>query len=269
MPAPPEPAPPALDYAPPPTAGRRRLRWVARRWPLWLLLAAAGLGWAYGPPAWRHGRLIRLQEACLSAELPRERPVIEADAVAAAALVAARPAEYRRNPVGHAVRVDPRWAALAAELGLPPWPDPPPGYPLWTMFCHERFTPDGRRRLVVVEGWGLHAVVTTVEPGGWAGRRPRVAWRDSAVWGPASAKAYVEAHDVPGSSRHEAGVPDPDDRSRFTVPIVRKGVHGTFELRLGDDDRVTIRLLDPDAFTARANVLRAARDRAASRPTTH
>src|SRR4051812_31673275 len=117
-PTPSAPPPPALDYAPAPGARRRLARRVLRWWPAWLLLVAVGLGIAYGPRAWRRYQLLKLQEACLTAELPQDRPVEEDDPAAAAALMAARPGEYVLRSDGCAVRVDPRWAALAAELGV-------------------------------------------------------------------------------------------------------------------------------------------------------
>ena len=65
--------------------------------------------------------------------------------------------------------------------------------------------------------------------------------------------------------RINAGVPDPGDRSRFTIAFELNGVPGTFEYRLGDDDRVTMCLLDPDGFKVRA----AARAAAATHPATN
>jgi hypothetical protein len=48
-----------------------------------------------------------------------------------------------------------------------------------------------------------------------------------------------------------AGVPDPINRSRFTGPFTLGGVAGTWEYRLGDDDRVTMRLVDAKGFQDR------------------
>ena len=247
----PESPPPALDYAGPSRPGllRRALRW----WPIWALVVAAGFGVAYGPGVWRHVRLMRLQAACLSADLPRDRPVLETDRAAAAALVAAGPPEYSLDLNGVAVRRDPRWAALAAELGLPPWPGHGPGYPMPTVFCGERFTPSGARRLVVLEGFDD---VTVIEPAGWGGGRPRVVWRARVR----QAAAFDRVGEVlnrlvlaPGASPSAmAGVPDPADRSRFTMSAKFNGVPATVEFRLGDDDQVTQAVVDEPGFTARA-----------------
>lgn len=239
-----------LDYAPPVSGRRRAWRRVWRAWPVWLLLLQVGLSIAYGPAAWRRWRLLRLQAACLTAELPRDRPVYENDTAAAAALLAARPGEYRRDQ-GSALRTDPRWAALAAEIGTATGTVPGvPGRP--TAFCHERRTPDGRRRLVVVEHW---MEVLVIEPAGAFGGPPTVLahqryWR---MFGTLS--SYTEG--LPPSIRVGAGLPDPADASRFTMPFVFYGIAGTYEGRLGDDDRVTIRLLDEPGFAARAKAARA------------
>src|SRR5687767_516862 len=107
------PSAPALDYASPPTARRRWKRRRRRAWPVGLLLVVVGLGIAYGPGVWRQWHVLRLQEACMTAVLPADRPVYEDGKVAVRALVAAWPGEYQLNRwEGGAVRVDSRWAAL-------------------------------------------------------------------------------------------------------------------------------------------------------------
>lgn len=261
----PSPAP-ALDYVPRPAARRRFARRTLRLWPVWCMLLAAGLAWVYGPRVWARWKLLQLQEACLTTEMPADRPVWERDANAARVLVAARPGEYVLNRYGHVARVDPRWAALAAELGVAPWPVGPS--PMPTTFCHERFTPDGRRRGIVAEAWNF---VTVIEPGGWFGGGPRVVRSKQVNWDSVSFNAIDLAMDFSGPSRTSGGVPDPVDRSRFTVSFVLNGVAGMVEYRLGDDDRVTIRLLDPDGFIRRAKAARAAaiaaKEAPATRPT--
>ena len=256
----PTPAPPALDYAPP--ARRRGLRRAVRLWPVGLLLLVVGLGIAYGPRAWRHYQLMRLQAACLSAELPQDRPVWETDPAAAAALVAAWPGEYVLDAGGRAVRADPRWAALKDEWHRAREPQPRARKPVPTLFCNERHTPDGRRRLVVVEGRGWHLGAAVVEPAGWTGGLPRMAWWDAARWDAALWEPIRSADDLPYSIRHGAGAPDPADPSRWTAPFAFNGVPGTFEFRLADDDTVTVRLLDPAGFRAKAAAARVAHEAA-------
>ncbi|HYE19072.1 MAG TPA: hypothetical protein VEA69_11545 [Tepidisphaeraceae bacterium] len=248
----PTPAPLALHYARPVRPWARRLR---RWWPVGLLVLVAVLAVAYGPHARRHYQLMRLQAACLSADLPQDRPVYEEDPAAAAALAAERPADYTLDvgdQAARAVRVDPRWAALAAEAGMGPVPYVLLGWTQPTTFCHERFTPAGRRRLVVVEGWRRSARATVVEPSGWTGGRPRVAWRGMPEWDRTTEDALGSTNYLPGSLRVGAGTPDPADRSRWTAPFVFCGVPGTFEYQLADDDTVTVRLLDPAGFMAKA-----------------
>jgi len=260
---PPSPSAPALDYAAPPSARRRWMRRLRRGWPVGLLLIVAGLGIAYGPGVWRRWQVLRLQAACLTAEMPTDRPVLEADPVAAQSLVAAWPGEYQLDRWGQAVRADPRWAALAGALGVPPWPYVAPGSTLATLFCHERHTPDGRRRVVVVEGW---VNVTVIDPAAWpVGDGPRVVWRELALGQSAANDPVRDAtRGLQGPlPHHSAGVPDPADPARFTAPFVWNGVPGTWEYRLGNDDRVMMRLLDPAGFIVRAN---AAKARAATQP---
>ncbi|HYE19342.1 MAG TPA: hypothetical protein VEA69_12910 [Tepidisphaeraceae bacterium] len=233
-------SPPALDYAAGPPARRRLLRRAARLWPAWLLLLLVGLGIAYGPWAWTRYRVHRLQEACMTAALPRDRPVCETDPAAARALVAARPGGYRLDRSGWAIRPDPRWAALATELGVPA---PASATTAATVFVGERFTPSGARRLVVIQHDGGAAVI---EPGGWT-RPPRVAWRgvvrawedDPAQWAALEPKTTF------------AGTADPADGSRWTVGFTLRGVPGTWEYRLYDDGRISKYLVDPTAFAAR------------------
>ena len=254
-------SPPALDYAPYPTARRRWMRRLRRVWPVALLLIVASLSIAYGPGVWRRWQVIKLQEACMTAELPTDRPMWEWEPVAAKALVAARPGEYELNSDGFAVRTDSRWAALASVLGVRAWVDVPSGSARVTLFCHERHTPDGRRRLVTVEGWRY---CTVIDPVAWSGGDgPRVVWQEKLGYAPAITDAIDASGGLSGPSRFMAGVPDPVDPTRFSALFVTRGVPATFEYRLGNDDRVTMRLLDPEGFIARAT---AAKARAATQP---
>lgn len=254
-----EPGAPAgvgpLDYAPADSAARRWARGARRWWPVAVLLAVAAVGLVYGPHACRHVRLMRLQAACLDADLPRDRPVLEWNPAAARALVAERPQEYKLSvDCTEASRVDPRWAVLRDELRLGRLSDSP-GPAAATLFLHERLTPAGRRRLVVLEElW-----VTIIEPGTWTGSRPRVVGRGRIERGPALADALRPLKGAEPDGRSMAGVPDPRDASRFTVTAVWHGVPATLEYRLGDDDDVTERLLDPEGVSARARAVAAER----------
>jgi hypothetical protein len=72
------------------------------------------------------------------------------------------------------------------------------------------------------------------------------------AWGDDIQECFASTIGLDGPDRVWAGVCDPADPSRFTVAFLRCGVAGTFEYRLGDDDRLTMRLLDADSFVARA-----------------
>jgi hypothetical protein len=206
-------------------------------------------------------QLLRLQRACLTAELPTERPVFEQGVTegAAEALARGHPGEYEyTSGADIAARPDCRWAALAARFGITPSYGGDA-----TVFLHERWTPGGRRRLVVLEyspRWADRVYV--VEPAtGWMIGEPRLLLREKAAWGDDIKDFFLPTIGLAGPDRVWAGVPDPSDRSRFTVPFLRCGVAGTFEYRLGDDDRLTMRLLDPDGFVARAREQREIQER--------
>jgi hypothetical protein len=189
--------------------------------------------------------------------MPADRPVVEADRAAAPALIAAWLGEYQSNLWGSAVRVDQRWAALAGALGIPVGAATQMQSSPATVFCHERRTPDGRRWLVVAE-WGFSWQLTVIDRAVWPiGDGPRMLRREAVVWDGASADAIHATHALPGPTRFGAGVPDPADSTRFTLPFVYYGVPGTWEYRLGDDDRVMVCLLDPEGFTARAKAAKA------------
>ncbi|HYE21203.1 MAG TPA: hypothetical protein VEA69_22345, partial [Tepidisphaeraceae bacterium] len=147
---------------------------------------------------------MRLQAACMTAQMPQGRAVYEGDPAAAAALMAAWPGEYRLGPEG-AARTDARWTAFWATAGgtAAPWGGSPGSA---TTFCHERYTPAGRRRLVVVEGLLSAAVV---EPAGWAGGRPRVVWEGVADRDWADRPALAVIANLPGPYTIRGGIPDP------------------------------------------------------------
>jgi len=240
-----------IDYAPQISARRRLLR----RWSVSLVsLGIIVIGIVYGPRLYRHWQLLRVQEACMTMELPKDRPVFEMDRASASVLVAAWPAEYQYDEsLGWALRFDPRWTAMESRLPAPTLNNLRLGA-MATTFCHERHTPDGRRRLVVLEGSEYY---TVIEPAGWFGGAPRVVAR----------RKSARLMDLPDGAfparkwnyHEDAGIADPADRSRFTASFVYNGAAGTWEYRLGDDEQLTMRLLDPEGFVARVRAAHAAR----------
>ena len=121
-----------LDYAPPPPAHRRRRFRVA----LWLLLlagmVAAGVRW--GPPLWRRATLLYLQRQCL-------RYAASPDQV-----VCTEPLPYGgvTPPFTYQLPDPPCLVDFAPRVtGDPPGRGP-------VVFLHERRTPGGVRRLVVL-----------------------------------------------------------------------------------------------------------------------
>lgn len=182
----------------------------------------------------------------MSAELPGDRVVCDEDPASARALVAALPAEYQLDSSRWAVRVDSRWTTWIRDGRISI--SNSAGFPLSTTFLHERHTPSGERRLVVLEGWES---VVVLKPMGWLGE-PSPVITEKPTLDDRSFQTIYLANNLPGPTRIYAGVADPLNWSRFTVPFVFHGVAGTWELELTEDDRVTRRLLDPDGFAARA-----------------
>ena len=184
----------------------------------------------------------------MTAELPVDRPVLECDPVAARALLVARPTEYYKDEDGYAVRVDSLWEAWMAGGGTPIWRIRPMFSRESTTFLHERHTPSGQRRLVMVEGW---AQVTVFEPAGLLSGGPRVVKRGIAVLDKECDAIVNIAYSSQGDTRLYAGIADPADKSRFTSAFMLNGAAGMWEFVLEDDDRVTMRLLDQNSFIAR------------------
>jgi len=240
------PAPP-LDYHQRPSTRRRLIKRMLRWWPAYLGLLAVGLGVACGPRLLERSKLLSLQEACMTAELPQDRPVFETNPESARSLVAAYPAEYRLQNAS-AIRADNRWLKLLTQLGINPKPGRWTGFPFETDFLHERFTPSGARRLVVIENLGMAVLV---EPRGWF-RRPRVIDFRAIEFDERSARLWQRAKNGRTLTRISAGTPDPTDGSRFTISETLGDITGTWEYRLTDDDHITGRLLDTEEFTRKA-----------------
>lgn len=79
-----------------------------------------------------------------------------------------------------------------------------------------------------------------IAPAAWpVSDGPRVARQMEVEWDAASSEAFTVASALRGSTRLMSGASDAADHTRFTVPFVFNGVPGTWEFRLGNDNRVT------------------------------
>lgn len=231
------PAPPAADagrplsYAPPPP-GRRRRR--ARR--VGLVLLAVGIafaGWRWGPAARDRAGLLYWQHRCATYAPPADQIVYASGPTDVAALKpdpayvvqpfgppTGAPVAARRPP--DCFDRYPPAEAMAVSSSIPPGP---------VLFLHERRTPGGERRIVVVRlypvSW-VPIVSHTIGPAGlWAG--PTVDPR------PGISTAFFYTTDP---TRHRlrifAGQPDPADLSRFTIAYELDGQPGTVLGQLTD-----------------------------------
>jgi len=254
-----------LDYALAPTAWQRRVRRF-RRWSgITVIFICVGLAIVLLPKRYRRWQLLRMQDASLRADLPRNQRVYESDSAEARALISRR-SEYYWNGYDGAARPDARWMQLSKQTD-----------PAWacagaasrtsaTVFLHERLTPSGRKRLVVVEMLprihGPMMRVQIIEPATWtAGARLLTAellhMRGEGVFG------FVQLADAGisvGSGRQMySGQFDPSDPSRFSIPFCYLGVAGEVDCRLGDDDHVTADIAKAylERVTAALNAARA------------
>jgi hypothetical protein len=225
-----------LSYAP--ARGRHR-RWV-KRIVVGLLLMTLGLAafhWRAEP--WRRARMLYYQRQCEAYSPPADEVVFDNDPARSAALRAKPGYVTQKN-------IDPR----------PVFRTPPGcwnGYADATRvgvheqgggtkaFLHERRTPRGERRLVVVEFFPFSwtpVVAQAIETSPLAGR--------AEVRGYLHSELFLDPQSPPRSLRIFAGQPDPADASRFTIVYEWDGRRGTIDGRLNDDD--TIVLTDRDGL---------------------
>jgi len=229
-----------------------------RRAPVLIFALACGVAAIWLPPVLRNIPAVRVQSPCLDARIPGELPVCEPDALRAAEILRQGVADYRPGMYGSAVRLDPRWQALATTLVVPGVPTPgvtimSPGWPAAaTTFVHELSTPTGhRKRIVVLEDLDR---VTVIEPAALLGGPARVIYRGDV-------DTDWKSHDIFRSIRPQipgarvwAG--EWTDRCGFEVRFEVEGVAGRFTYRLDDGDTVTRWLLDPREFGKRLQARR-------------
>lgn len=227
-----KPSIPGLDYEPAPS--RRRL--IARRATLLgALLICLAAGYWYVPEIRRRIELAYWQRRCLAY-------------MAAADQIALQTPMDRLSPGAPSYNgmktpptkgvVPPEWAALSRLIV-------PPGFVSeGTLFLHERISPGGNRRLVIIDAttafheetmgmlYNLNLRIRLVEPGSfWS---PPVTMEWPHIIGNAN-------RNVVGEARIYAGQPDSNDASRFTIRMVDiDGFETVFSGRLHDDDVVSL-----------------------------
>jgi len=244
--------PAQLEYAPAaPFLRRKRIRRIA------LLLIFSTLviaGWRYGGPVIRQARLLNVQRQCL-AYAPSADRIASSDDPADLAALSTLP-DHRVLVNQNGARPNhPRIVAYAPRC----WNDfTSASFPLLNhlrtaaiVFCHERTSRSGVRRLVVVErgtAWPhypynpLNLDVLLVEPASPMGRPidrtpvyPDIFYTGATAIETAALRIF-------------AGQPDPADPARFTIRYQVAGHEHLVEGRLNDDGKdVTLKFLNPPA----------------------
>jgi hypothetical protein len=202
--------------------------------------------------------ILELQEACLAYTAPTDQVVVEQDSKAAALLLKEHPAEYHDywdHPYDNhfqnftlklpeagpsAMRIAPPWAALSARVKFRP--DAPNYDKGGTIFCGERFTPSGERRLLVIQYISTPTPYLYFSP-----RVDLVALVITPAKGAEIPKDYALQHNhgvwvtnviVPPPVRIYAGQSDPADRTHVTFKYELKGKSDVVDIRLADDESV-------------------------------
>jgi hypothetical protein len=235
----------SLEYAPgAPIRRRRRIRRVL----VLLVLIGVGLAvWRWGPGAWKHVTLLYWQRQCMNYQVQSDVLLYENDPVKAAALLRPPDSDY----VPMTLYMQPHTVVTQAIY----YPRSLREFEARTtktfrpmgsaiIYLHERRTPAGKRRLVVVY----------TEP--WNGAGALWEW---AVYDPAGIfepKLLNSGEDQEGLKRGMMtglyiprrlgpGQSDAADPTHFTIPCFVTGhLIGTYDGRLTDEDRVVIAVRD-------------------------
>jgi hypothetical protein len=117
------------------------------------------------------------------------------------------------------------------------------GDPPQILFLHERISPSGHRRLVLVENVTANALSIT------SGMIPRVIVPGT-IWSPARELSEQKLLEFSGryiEAQFYFGQPDPSDASHFTIDfdVKEHARHGTIDAWLNDDETVTFKLRNP------------------------
>jgi hypothetical protein len=242
-----EPAPQPLEYAKRPPRTRRRVVWP-------LLLLILGISAIFG---YRHRREITEWASLVHL---RHRALTYRSALGTVVMsqLPADTAETWSGTVGVRYRgPDATWDEVEQRLVPPLRVSRGSGV---TLFLHERVSPTGNRRVVLVqlartrfpEGPSINVDIRVFDPG--TPRNPR--FRELTV---KEAKGMRVSGRIPGfpgviydlasvswgsDFRLFAGRADPNDRSRFTIDYLHDGAAGSFVGRLNDDDSVSFQSAD-------------------------
>jgi hypothetical protein len=245
----------ALEYAPAPPRGRK---WVARAAALLLVLALAYAGHRWGPAAWGKSRMLYWQRLCLNYR-PDDKAVVYEEEPSAAGRLLAHSSDYTayplarhappgpRTPVNAAARVPACWSRFSALGGIPAAGRGPGA----VVFLHERISPAGNRRLVMVRYFPEPDTFTSGLIAGYnfdfEVLTPATLSRPAAAAAP---KAYP--FDVrSGWPRHPplvrvyAGQADAHDPSHFTIRYQIWAQEDVLDGKLDDQDNITLTARHP------------------------
>jgi len=240
----------ALDYAPAPPRGRKR---VIRTAALLLVFVLAYAGYRWGPAAWHTSRVLYWQRQCLNYRPGANDIVYEEEPLAAKTLLA-RGADYTAyplarqpppaapTPVNAAAFIPACWTRFQT-LSITSPAMPTPGA---VVFLHERVSPAGNRRLVMVRYFpephtftsgfinGYNFDFEVLTPATWR-TPPR-----------AAAPRYYLFDVLSGWPRHPplvrmyAGQADAHDPSHFTIRYQMWGQEDVLDGKLDDHDQITL-----------------------------
>jgi hypothetical protein len=246
-------AAPTLEYG---RSMTRRRRWFRRAIFLSLLVALVGYpSWRWGPRALATTRLLYWQNRCLNFIPARDQIAYEEDADAARKLLASGK-EYSAYALNRTQYKDPAAAQTAAAYVPNCWTNfgalAGPSYAPWAgtpygavVFLHERVSPAGHRRLVMVR---YIPETNTFNPYFLAGfNYDTKAITPATMTKPPAQPMRGYAIDVistwpkvPPKVRMYCGTIDPADASHFTIRYEFWGKSDTLDGYLGDNDNITI-----------------------------
>jgi hypothetical protein len=224
---------------PPPWHRRKRVR---RSLLIVIVLVLLLSAWSWGPRLWQRVRVAYWQHRCLVYTAPVDQVIYEEDPTSARMLLASPDCAMTAN--------NPQFVARR------PWPwreFPSTGVGAdGVAFLHERMTPSGQRRLVVVEVWLRWPVGTgrqvlqlnnyVIRPRAMAAR-PEIA-NNAVFCYPVEEFSSLASTD---RVRLFAGQPDASDPTHFTIGYAVNGKTGTIDGWLTNVDRVNLQVRDGPA----------------------